>query len=298
MPTPPLLAISILVHTQVLMAASAAAILFATSRVLETPLSPWWYAVAGLGTWTIYLLDSARSRNAEDQLSQPERARVFQNSRAIRLVLPVCTAALGILALIFAKPPLEALWLLLILGVLGIAYVIPLLPLGFLKPADGENNGISFGTLKHFALLKPLTICCAWTLGAVLLPALVGNSQPPREAALWLGFLLFPLLLGDTLLLDLRDREGDQQAGISTFAVRVGEAPTHAAVAVCLAVAAVVLLLGSHDTPNPIVWRRVALAGVLGLATAWLSWQALRKNEAATALGLMAWRFLAALAAI
>ena len=89
-----------------------------------------------------------------------------------------------------------------------------------------------------------------------------------------------------------------ERARYGLRAVRVGEAPTHAAVAVCLAVAAVVLLLGSHDTPNPIVWRRVALAGVLGLATAWLSWQALRKNEAATALGLMAWRFLAALAAI
>ena len=291
MPTPPLLAISILVHTQVLMAASAAAILFASAQVLGAHLSPWWYPAAGLGTWTIYLLDSARSRNAEDQRSQPQRAALFERFPVMRLAIPILSATFGLLCVILAQPPTAALWLLLILGAIGIAYAVPMLPIA-------TRQSSALGTLKNFALFKPITICVAWTLGAVLFPAVAGDSEPSIPAILMLTLLLLPLLLGDTLLLDLRDREGDAEAGIATFAVRAGSAPTHTAVAICLACAAVVLFLGANSALDPHVWRRVALAGVLGLATAWLSWQALRRNEAATAFGLMAWRFLAALAAL
>ena len=279
------------------MAASAAAILFASAQVLETTLSPWWYLLAGFGTWTIYLLDSARSRNAEDKRSQPERAALFQNSTTLRLLLPWLTGAIGVLAAILADPPLEAIWLLVVLGVLGIAYAVPLLPLGVGNTGDGSETS-PLNTLKQFALLKPITICGAWTLGAVLVPTLAGTTEPSAEAVVVLALLLMPLLLGDTLLLDLRDRDGDKEAGISTFAVRMGAKPTHGAVALCLAFAAVMMFLGAYAAINTSVWRRVALAGVLGLATAWLSWQALRRNEATTAFGLMAWRFLAALAAI
>ena len=281
-------AIAFLVHSQLMMALSAVAILYASTRVLVAPLSGWWYLAAGLGTWTIYLLDSARSRNAEDQRSQPERAELFQRLPALRLLLPLLTATVGAMAVLLAEPTAGAIWLLLVLGALGFAYVLPILPI-----AHGAR-----ATLKHFALLKPITICIAWTLGAVLLPTLASVGEPSFNATLTLGLLLLALLLGDTLLLDLRDREGDLDAGIKTFAVKAGHPATHTAVALCLAFAALLILLGAPSALEPELWRRVSLAGVLGLTTAWLGWRVIRSNEAATALGLMAWRFLAALAAL
>jgi len=288
MPRQPTVAIAFLVHAQVMMALSAVAILFAGAQVLGAQLSGWWYLAAGLGTWTIYLLDSARSRNAEDQHSQPQRALVFQRLPALRLFLPLLSATLGAMAILLAEPPAEAIWLLLALAAVGIAYVLPILPV-----PSGHR-----ATLKHFALLKPATICLAWTLGAVLLPALASASTPAWSSVVALGLLFLPLLLGDTLLLDLRDREGDQDAGLETFAVRAGSQATHGAVALCLAWGALMVILGARWALDPESWRRVALAGVLGLATAWLGWRALRRSEASTALGLMAWRYLAALAAI
>ena len=46
---------------QIPMAASAAALLFATARLLGRPLDGAWYAAAFLGTWCVYLRDSAAS---------------------------------------------------------------------------------------------------------------------------------------------------------------------------------------------------------------------------------------------
>lgn len=281
--------LSLFVHSHIPMGLSAAALLYASARVLGVTLSPWWYAVAALGSWTIYLLDAARSRLDEDSLSQPERAALYCDHPTMRVILPWIAGALALVAALLADPPVAARWLLAALGAAGIAYAVPLLP--------GRSG--SLHTLKDVALLKPLSICLAWALGAVLLPSLAG--VPPLAAwpaATWLALFLFLILLADTLLLDLRDREGDEAAGVSTFAVRFGVLPSHAAVGVAIVVAAIVFVLGTAGSPDPARWRRVGLASLAGIALAWLFWGNLRRSEAATAAGVMAWRFLAALAAL
>jgi len=280
--------LALLVHTQLLMAASAAAILFASTRLLGMPLSPWWYLAATLGTWTIYLLDAGRSRLDEDSLSQPQRAALFCQRPALYVVLPWVTGAGALISVFFAHPPIEAIGLLAALGACGIAYAVPLLP---------SRSG-NFRTLKDIALLKPLTICLAWTLGAALLPWLANTSLPTWPAAGWLGGLLFFLLLADTLLLDLRDAEGDEVAGVSTFAVRFGTRPTHAAVGLCLIAAAFAFVFGTPTFSHPKQWHRVGLAALGGFTLAWLFWPPLRRTEAGTASAMMAWRFLAAFSAL
>lgn len=287
------------VHSQLPMALSAACLVYACSRVLGTVISPWWYLVATMGTWTIYLLDSTRSRNAEDQLSQPQRAALFQRSHILRTLLPWITGSVGVIATLLAKPDEHVIWVLIVLGLLGIAYAVPLLP--EFKSSTSDSNPIQFRTLKHFALLKPLTICLAWILGAILIPLCAsescGDTMSPMRA-LWLALLIGPLLLGDTLLLDLRDRDGDRAAGISTFVVRVSPITVHTVVGLCLGISALIFLAGAHDAPKPEIWKKVGLAGIIGLSTAWFGWPALQRSESGTAFGLMAWRFLAALAAL
>ncbi len=252
-----------------------------------------------MGTWTIYLLDSTRSRNAEDQISKPERAALFKKSRMLRTVLPWISGSIGVIAAVLANPNENSIWVLIILGTLGIAYAVPLLP--ELRKLHSSSEQTRFFTLKQFALLKPVTICLAWILGAILIPLCAGDlpeENPTMVNALWLALLIGPLLLGDTLLLDLRDREGDRASGISTFAVRVKPATIHSTVAVCLGISGVVFILGANTASNPEIWKKVALAGIIGLTTAWFGWPVLQRSELGTAFGLMAWRFLAAIAAL
>jgi 4-hydroxybenzoate polyprenyltransferase len=279
--------IALLVHAQLLMAASAAAVLYASARVLGIALSPWWFAAALLGTWTIYLLDAGRSRLDEDSLSQPERAALFCRHPYLYIVVPWITGAGAVIAAFLASPPPSTLWLLAALGAIGIAYAVPLLP--------SRTGG--FHTLKDVALLKPLSICLAWTLGAVLLPTLIAASPPPWASVGALSCVFFLLLLADTLLLDLRDVEGDDAAGVSTFAVRFGTTATHAAVGGCLVLAGVATALGTPIAEHPDRWRRVGLIALASLALAWLFWPNVRRSEATTSAAMMAWRGCAALAA-
>ena len=277
------------------MAGSAVALLFAATKVMEVSISGWWYLVAGLGAWMVYLLDSARSRDAEDRQSQPERAERFRRHRLLRSVLPWLAGGFGLLSAILARPDWKMTSLLVALGLVGLAYVIPALP-----PERRQITGGGRRTLKQFAALKPLTICVAWTAGATLVPLFAAASAPHEGAwtACWLGALFFPLLLADSLLLDLRDRDGDRAEGLRTVAVRLGPGRTHQAVGGCLAIAAVVVILGGSREYLDEAWLRVGLAGLLGLGTAWLAWPSIHRNESSTALGMMAWRYLVAVAAI
>ncbi|MCH2161190.1 MAG: hypothetical protein MK085_04870 [Phycisphaerales bacterium] len=287
--------LALAVHSQVLMAMSAAALVFASTRVLGVTISGWWYLVAGLGTWMIYLLDSARSMDAEDLRSQPRRAAMFRNHPFLGTVLPWLAGFLAVVATLLARPTWSMCWLLAGLGLIGLAYAIPVLP-----ATTASQGRTARRTLKQFAGLKPVTICVAWTGGAVLLPLLGASSgyEGPSWVAGWLVALLFLLLLADTMLLDLRDRDGDQEQGLRTVAVRIGPTGTHLVVASCLGLAAVVLLAGGAEIPSHHLWLRIGLAGILGVTIPWLAWPSLRGHEVGTALGLMAWRFLAALAAI
>ena len=297
----PITVVAFGVHSQIFMAVSAAALICASAHVMEVELSPWWYVTAILGTWMIYLLDAARSHDAEDQLSQPVKASLYRRHPSLGSILPWLAGAAGLFTTWLADPSFEMICLLIGLGIAGLAYVLPILPLG----NHGGNNpndtpSRSFRTLKQIAVLKPITICLAWTAGSVLIP-LLADGRPATTMmvdAAWLCGLWFPLLLADTMLLDVRDLEGDQDQGLRTPAIRIGRGGSHLLVGSCLGVGWLVLLCGESSVMGDSPWLQVGMAGLLGLLAAWMSWPLLKHSEAGIALGLMGWRFLAAIMSI
>ena len=278
-----------LVLSQVAMAASAAALVFACSQVLERPISPWWYPCAFLGSWAVYLRDSAASCDAEDSISQPRRAAIFRGSTLWCVVLPMISGALAVAFGLLARPSAETLVLLGVVGVLGLLHALP-------SSRNGRKKG--FAT-KRFAAVKSIVVSIAWAVAAVGLPVLESGGDQNRSitmAAIWLAMLLVPLLLADSLLLDLRDRLADRDFGLRTIAVRVGPRGIHALVGSLLGLGVMMILLGASDAIDPIGWRRIGLAGCLGLFVTWLAWPILRRDEPGLAIAVMAWRFLAAVA--
>lgn len=294
----PITLVAIGVHSQILMAISAAALMCSSAHVMQIKLSPWWYASAILGTWMIYLLDAARSRDAEDRLSQPAKALLFRRHPSLGSMLPWLAGIAGCFTTWLAEPPFEMICLLIGLGIAGLAYVLPILPLRAHDPDDRNETVLprSFQTLKQIAILKPVTICLAWTAGSVLVP-LLADGRPATTTmidAAWLCGLWFPLLLADTMLLDVRDLKGDQDQGLKTPAIRIGRRGSHLLVGACLVVGLLVLLIGESSGMAASHWLQVGSAGLLGLLATWMSWPWLRHSEVGIALGLMGWRFLAA----
>ena len=279
-----------LVLSQVAMAASAACLVFASARTLELSISPWWYAAAFLGSWCVYLRDSAASCDAEDAISQPRRAAIFRDDRRWSWWLPATSALAGAGCIVMARPH-PWTWILLgIVGLLGLLHAAPL----------GRREGPGFST-KRFAAVKSVVVSVAWSVAAVGLPLLESGAAPERTTIVaggWLVVLLTPVLLADSLLLDLRDRAADQAFDLRTIAVRIGARGVHATVAILLAGSALAALLGASDAVDPERWRRVAIATVLGLAIPWFNWRMIRRGEVATASWIMAWRFVAVLAVL
>ncbi len=281
---------SALVLTQIAMAASAACLVFACSRVLDRPLSPWWYAAAVLGSWCVYLRDSAASCDAEDAISQPRRAAIFRGSRFWSWWMPGISAVLGIGCVVIARPHPGTAILLGLVGTLGILHAAP-----------HTGGGTGRLTTKRFAAVKSIVVSIAWTGAAVGLCLLESPSPIERAAVvagIWFALLVTPVLLADSLLLDLRDRAADRAFGLHTIAVRLGPRGVHAMVGLLLAAAAIATILGAADAIDGHRSLRVGVATTLGLAVPWFGWRVIRRDEVATAAAIMAWRFLIALAVL
>ena len=273
---------------QLPMAASAAALLFATARILGRPLDGAWYAAAFLGTWCVYLRDSAASCDAEDRLSQPRRAAIFRSSRPLRTGLPILTALLGIGVLLWVRPGRLTMGLLLAVAFLGLLHAIPF--------------GGALGTrrfrfdFKQLAVVKSPLVSIAWAVAAVALPLLEGAGDTAAATdwliGLWLVGLLVPILLADSLLLDVRDLEADRAYGLRTIAVRVGPKRVHLLLGILVAASVTVALLGTGRIETPSGWMTFCMTAGLGLGLGWACWPWVGHREAAITLSMMGWRFL------
>lgn len=120
----------------------------------------------------------------------------------------------------------------------GIAYSMPFLPAGF-----------RYRRLKEIPLGKNLTVTCAWVFTHALLPVvLVGSMISPMTWAT--GLFFFALVFVNTVLFDMRDVEGDAEAGVKTVPVLLGIGRTKLLlVAIDIVMGAVVLAISVPLVP-------------------------------------------------
>ena len=193
--------IGLLTHAQLVMAFSAVCYVETAALVIAgRGASSAWLAAAGFGTLGIYLLDSVRSADREDGMSQPVRAAIFRRMRGVAMLWALLSLVLAVFFSLAAGPSAFALLVLVILGVLGAAYLLPVLP---------SRSGLV--TLKSHAWAKPFAISIAWLVGALLIAieTVPSNQDIAWSAVLSFSLLSFPLLLLDSLWLDRRDRVAD-----------------------------------------------------------------------------------------
>ena len=280
-----------IVFLQAPMALSAASLIAAIAITLDRPLEPAWYLAAFLGTWCVYLRDSAASCDAEDRISQPGRAALFRSSSFLRTTLPAVVAVAGLATLAWIRPTVPTTVLLIGVGLLGLLHAFSVGNRAASRPAVPSR------LQSRLAILKSPMVSVAWAAAAVSLPVLEGNG-PGISTTTWtqatmLGLPLIAILLGDSLLLDLRDRDADAQFHLRTIAVRLRPRTVHVIVGALLLIAAVGFGFDSIAGDTAVSSLAVGIPVVLGLATAWTAWPSLRNHEAALAMAVMSWRFLA-----
>ena len=290
-PAPPTGPWARLVFLQIPMALSAASLIAAIAITLDRPLEPAWYLAAFLGTWCVYLRDSAASCDAEDRVSQPGRASLFRSSAFLRTSLPMITAITGFATLVWIRPTTATAGLLIGIGLLGLVHSFSV------KDRTASRSEATRPLTSRLAILKSPMVSVAWAAAAVSLPVLEGNG-PGISTTTWtqatmLGLPLIAILLGDSLLLDLRDRDADARFQLRTIAVRIRPRTVHVIVASLLLTAAAGFAFDSIAGDPAVPWLGFGIPVVLGLATAWATWPNLRGREASLAMAVMSWRFLA-----
>lgn len=284
-----------LVFLQVPMALSAASLIAALAITLGRPLDPAWYLAAFLGTWCVYLRDSAASCDAEDRVSQPGRAALFRASPFLRTTLPVLAAIAGLATLAWIGPTGPTTGLLVAVGLLGLLHAFSVGP-------RSTRSDVRSSMQSRLAVLKSPMVSVAWATAAVSLPMLEGRG-PEAPAGTWIdafmiGVPLVAILLGDSLLLDLRDREADARFHLRTIAVRLRPRGVHVVVGVLLLIAAAGIAFDSIAGDPVIPWLVPGIPMVFGLAAAWAAWPHLRDHEASLAMAVMSWRFLTGIACL
>ncbi len=267
------------------MALSAALFVWICARLMGRRLAFNWYLIAFAGCWWVYLVDAGLFSPAEeDNLNLPQRVHFYQSHRRPLAIAAILFTAVA-LAVTFITVRLNPgeIALLCVLGLCGGAYVFPVI---------GGFGGGSRKRLKDFAFWKPVVISLVWLAGGMLLPLVAGSVvSAPSASTIALAVLLFLLLMGDSIALDWRDRLGDEQLGINTFAVMLGPWVL-VIIALELIAATAVWWMARGDQR----WNHAGAAMIATHALGFLFLPLARKKPLLFYLAIAAWRFAGALA--
>jgi 4-hydroxybenzoate polyprenyltransferase len=215
----------------------------------------------------VYNLSILITKPEHPEQSQYKRVRWFFGH--YRLMVTFTIVSLLSLIPLFFLMSTESRILLIFLGVISFAYSIPLFTLGEQK----------FG-LRNIPGLKQFLITLVWTMSTVLLPILqaqhfqlTGITMRDTTILIAKRFLLIAAL---TVPFDIRDLFEDQQSGLKTIPVALGEKKAYIFCQVLLAGYVVLLFLFRNNGFSADFWAlslTVVLAGWLIFKSSW------EKNE-------------------
>ncbi|MFW5966249.1 MAG: UbiA family prenyltransferase [Persicimonas sp.] len=237
-------------------AAAAAALTLQTTYCLDDahPVSASLFVLVFCATLFIYNLDRLVSASREDAVELTDRHRFIQRHRRLLWGL-AAAASLGVAASLFFVSP-AVWWGLLPLGVVSLAYSLPIL------------KGDQARRLKDLPGVKIFVIALVWGSVTVLLPALEAGIG--RRLALWGPVFAerFVFIFAITLPFDVRDLERDRSARISTLPMWLGPTRTRwlSVALIALFIALVVIAYGpTWRGPTP----ALALSGLISAVALW-----------------------------
>jgi 4-hydroxybenzoate polyprenyltransferase len=226
----------------------------------EQVRSPGSYGLAGLiffATLFVYNLDRLVSVSREDAVEVTERHQWIRARRKWLWSVVGLSGVGGLASLIFV--PIDVLWGLVPLGVISLAYSLPVMS------TEGKKL-----RLKDLPGLKIFLIALVWASVTVILPALAADADVLGPDVLLAFAERVIFIFAITLPFDVRDLERDRLSGIRTLPMKLGAEKTRwLAVGAMLAFVAVVVAhygLAIDSATVPMV-----ASGVLSAVALWFS---------------------------
>ncbi len=171
--------------------------------------------IATLFLFSIYVLNYFANKKAA-ALSEPSRAKLYEKHQGIFVVLGVVSATIS--SVLAFTVNVEAFFCVFFASLFGIAYRVSIVPKKF-------SSFSKYRSLAQIPGSKEIFISMAWAVSTGLIPFLGSSTSSMSSLPVVLAFT-FSIVFIRTVLLAVKDVQGDRLVGKETIPTAIGKTNT------------------------------------------------------------------------
>lgn len=172
---------------------------------------------------------------SKEALTYPKHQWLRNNLKLFYVIMTISSIGFGI-AVYFAKPRV----------IEGLA-PLALLTLFYSVPFIRFKNRLF--KLRDIPLIKTLLIALIWALSTVMLPVWQSGAEIPTHQLILTFTERFLFIFAITIPFDIRDMDTDQNSGLKTFPLLIGEQASWRLALFCMALSAGPILMNYWHSP-------------------------------------------------
>ncbi|MHC4320851.1 MAG: 4-hydroxy-3-methylbut-2-enyl diphosphate reductase [Planctomycetota bacterium] len=225
-------AITILIGSFMYIGIGAASFSYSSAVLLGINPRVKFCAIATLFLFSMYVLNYFANKEAA-ALSEPSRAKLYEKHQGVFKVLGIVAAILS--SVLAYTVNIDAFFCVFFASLFGIAYRVSIIPKKF-------SSIVRYRSLAQIPGSKEMFISIAWTVSTGLIPFLGAPESSLSSLPVVLAFT-FSMVFMRTVLLDVRDVQGDRIIGKETIPIAIGKNSTKAILVVMSILLTILLII-------------------------------------------------------
>ena len=225
-------AITVLIGSFMYIGIGAASFSYASSVLLGTDPRIKFCAIATLFLFSMYVLNYFANKEAA-ALSEPSRAELYEKHQGVFIVLGIVAAILSTILAFTIN--IDVFFCIFFSSLFGIAYRVSIVPKKF-------TGIVRYRSLAQIPGSKEMFISIAWAVSTGLITFLGSPEASLSSLPVVLAFT-FSMVFTRTVLLDVRDVQGDRIIGKETIPIAIGKKNTKAILIVMLTLLTILLVI-------------------------------------------------------
>ncbi len=210
-------AITILIGSFMYIGIGAASFSYSSSILLGVHPRTKFCVIAALFLFSMYVLNYFANKEAA-AFSEPSRAKLYEKHHGIFMALGIVSAMLS--SVLAFTINIDVFFCIFFASLFGIAYRVSIVPKKF-------TSIVRYRSLAQIPGSKEMFISIAWAVSTGLVPFLGSPESSLSSLPVVLAFT-FSMVFTRTVLLDVRDVQGDRIIGKETIPIAIGKNNTKA----------------------------------------------------------------------
>jgi (E)-4-hydroxy-3-methyl-but-2-enyl pyrophosphate reductase len=224
-------AVTILIGSFMYIGVGAASFSYSSSVLLGIDPRVKFCAIATLFLFSMYVLNHFADKEAA-ALSEPSRAKLYEKHQGLFVVLSIVAAVISFVLAFTVS--IEVFFCVFFATLFGIAYRVSIIPKKF-------SRFVRYRSLAQIPGSKAIFISITWAVSTGLIPFL-GEPKSSLSALPVVLAFTFSMAFIRTVLLDVKDVQGDRIIGKETIPIAIGKESTKA-ILVAISILLTILLI-------------------------------------------------------